>query len=66
MVDGRYTGYQVSASAQELFKTPINLSSSLNNGFTFEFLLKTYNVNSDDPVIKIGNLYIGPGYVRVN
>lgn len=65
-VDGRYTAYQVSASEQELFKTPIDLSSSLNNGFTFEFLLKTYNVNSDDPVLKIGNLYVGPGYVRVN
>lgn len=65
-VDGRYTAYQVSASEQELFKTPIDLSSSLNNGFTFEFLLKTYNVNSDDPVLKIGNIYMGPGYVRVN
>lgn len=65
-VDGRYTAYQVSASEQELFKTPIDLSSSLNNGFTFEFLVKTYNVNSDDPVLKIGNLYLGPGYVRVN
>lgn len=66
MVDGRYTAYQVSASDQELFKKPIDLLTNLNNGFTFEFLLKTYNVNSDDPVIKIGNLHIGPGYVRVH
>lgn len=66
MVDGRYTAYQVSASDQDLFKEPINLLSNLNNGFTFEFLLKTYNVNADDPVIKIGNLHIGPGYVRVH
>ena len=65
-VDGRYTAYQVSASDQNLFKTPIDLISYLNNGFTFEFLLKTYNVNGEDPVIKIGNLHLGPGYVRVN
>lgn len=65
-VDDRYTAFKVSASEQELFTTPIDLLSSLNNGFTFEFLLKTYNVNGDDPVIKIGNLYLGPGYVRVN
>lgn len=66
LVDGRYTAYQVSASDQEVFKTPIDLLSTLNNGFTFEFLFKTYNVNGDDPVIKIGNLHIGPGYVRVH
>jgi hypothetical protein len=66
MVDGRYTAYQVSASDQELFKTPIDLAANLNNGFTFEFLLKTYNVNGEEPVIKIGNLHIGPGYVRVH
>ena len=65
-VDGRYTAYQVSASDQNLFKNPIDLISNLNNGFTFEFLFKTYNVNGDDPVIKIGNLHIGPGYARVH
>lgn len=66
LVDGRYTAYQVSASDQEVFKTPIDLISNLNNGFTFEFLLKTYNVNGDDPILKIGNLHVGPGYVRVH
>lgn len=65
VVDGRYTAYQVSASSQDLFKTPIDLRTSLNNGFTFEFLFKTYNVNSDAPVVQIGNLHIGPGYARV-
>ena len=65
LVDGRYTAYQVSASDQDLFKQPIDLLNNLNNGFTFEFLLKTYNVNGDDPIVKIGNLHVGPGYVRV-
>lgn len=66
LVDGRYTAYQVSASDQDLFKQPLDLLNNLNNGFTFEFLLKTYNVNGDDPIIKIGNLHVGPGYVRVH
>lgn len=66
LVDGRYTAYQVSASDQDLFKAPIDLLNNLNNGFTFEFLLKTYNVNGEEPIIKIGNLHVGPGYVRVH
>jgi hypothetical protein len=41
------------------------MSSYLNNGFTFEFLLRTYNSNSNDHVLRIGNILIGPGYVRV-
>ena len=65
-VDGRYTAYQVSASDQELFNTPIDLTSSLHNGFTFEFLLKSYNVNGEEPFLTIGNLHVGPGYVRVH
>ena len=64
-LDSKYTAFQVSASGQNLFKTPINLSSYLNTGFTFEFLVKTYNVNGTDPVLRIGNIWLGPGYVRV-
>lgn len=64
-IDGKYTAFQVSASGQNLFKNAIDFSSYLNNGFTFEFLLRTYNVNGDDYVMRIGNLLIGPGYVRV-
>lgn len=64
-IDGKYTAFQVSASGQNLFKNAIDLSSYLNNGFTFEFLVRTYNVNGDDYIVRIGNLLIGPGYVRV-
>lgn len=64
-IDGKYTAFTVSASNQALYKNPIDFSSYLNGGFTFEFLLRTYNVNSDDYVLRIGNLLIGPGYVRV-
>ena len=64
-IDGKYTAFTVSASNQTLYKNPIDLSSYLNGGFTFEFLLRTYNVNSDDYVLRIGNLLVGPGYVRV-
>lgn len=64
-IDGKYTAFQVSASGNNLFKEAIDLSSYLNNGFTFEFLVRTYNVNGSDPVLRIGNLLIGPGYVRV-
>lgn len=64
-IDGKYTAFTVSASNQFLYKKPIDFSSYLNGGFTFEFLLRTYNVNSDDYVLRIGNLLIGPGYVRV-
>ena len=66
LVDGRYTAYQVSASDQDLFKQPIDLLNNLNNGFTFEFLLKSYNVNGEEPFLTIGNLHVGPGYVRVH
>lgn len=64
-IDGKYTAFQVSASGQNLFKSAIDMSSYLNNGFTFEFLLRTYNSNSNDHVLRIGNILIGPGYVRV-
>ena len=64
-IDGKYTAFQVSASGQNLFKEAIDFSSYLNNGFTFEFLVRTYNVNGDDYVLRIGNLLLGPGYVRV-
>ena len=64
-IDGKYTAFTVSASNQTLYKNPIDFSSYLNGGFTFEFLLRTYNVNSDDYVLRIGNLLVGPGYVRV-
>ena len=64
-IDSKYTAFQVSASGQQLFKEALDFSSYLNNGFTFEFLLRTYNVNGDDFVMRIGNLLIGPGYVRV-
>ena len=64
-IDGKYTSFQVSASGQNLFKNAIDLSSYLNNGFTFEFLVRTYNINGDDYIVRIGNLLIGPGYVRV-
>lgn len=64
-IDGKYTSFQVSASGQALFKNALDFSSYLNNGFTFEFLLRTYNVNGNDSILRIGNLLIGPGYVRV-
>lgn len=64
-IDGKYTAFQVSASGQPLFKNPIDCSSYLNNGFTFEFLVRTYNVNGDDYILKLGNILLGPGYVRV-
>lgn len=64
-LDGKYTAFQVSASGQNLFKNAIDFSSYLNNGFTFEFLVRTYNVNGDDYILRIGNLLLGPGYVRV-
>lgn len=64
-IDGKYTAFTVSASNQTLYKNPIDFSSYLNGGFTFEFLLRTYNVNSDDYILRIGNLLVGPGYVRV-
>lgn len=65
VIDGKYTAFQVSASGQSLFKEAIDFSSYLNNGFTFEFLVKTYNINGDDYVLRIGNLLLGPGYVRI-
>ena len=64
-IDGKYTAFQISASGQNLFKQALDFSSYLNNGFTFEFLVRTYNVNGDDYVLRIGNLLLGPGYVRV-
>lgn len=64
-IDASYTAFQVSASGQPLFKTPIDLRNYLNTGFTFEFLVNTYNVNGDDPILRIGNILLGPGYVRV-
>lgn len=64
-IDGKYTAFTVSASNQTLYKNPIDFSSYLNGGFTFEFLLRTYNVNADDYILRIGNLLVGPGYVRV-
>ena len=64
-IDGKYTAFSVSAGNQALYKTPMDFSSYLNNGFTFEFLLRTYNVNGDDYILRIGNLLVGPGYVRV-
>jgi hypothetical protein len=64
-IDGKYTTFSVSAGNQALYKTPMDFSSYLNNGFTFEFLLRTCNVNGDDYVLRIGNLLVGPGYVRV-
>ena len=64
-IDGKYTTFAVSASNQALYKTPMDFSSYLNNGFTFEFLLRTCNVNGDDYILRIGNLLVGPGYVRV-
>ena len=64
-LDGKYTAFQVSASGQNLYNNSIDFSSYLNNGFTFEFLVRTYNVNGNDYILRIGNLLIGPGYVRV-
>ena len=28
-------------------------------------MLKNYNINGEDPAMKIGNLLFGPGYARV-
>lgn len=60
--------YKVSGSNTELFSKPKDFSSLLNSGqgFSIEVMLKNYNINGDDPVMNIGNLLFGPGYVRVN
>lgn len=59
--------YKVSGSNTELFSKPKDFSSLLSGqGFSIEVMLKNYNINGDDPVMNIGNLLFGPGYVRVN
>ena len=60
--------YKVSGSNTELFSKPKDFSSLLNSGqgFSIEVMLKNYNINGNDPVMNIGSLLFGPGYVRVN
>ena len=67
-IDENLIAYKVSGQAKELFTQPKDLSTLLNSGqgFTLEVMLKNYNINGDDPVMNVGSLLFGPGYVRVN
>lgn len=66
--DENLIAYKISGSNTELFSNPKDFSTLLNSGqgFSIEVMLKNYNINGDDPVMNIGNLLFGPGYVRVN
>ena len=66
-VDENLITYKVSGQGKNLFSEAKNLDSLLasGRGFTIEVMLKNYNINGEDPAMKIGNLLFGPGYTRV-
>lgn len=66
-IDSNLIAYKISGQGKDLFNTPKNFDSLLasGRGFTIEVMLKNYNINGEDPVMKIGNLLFGPGYARV-
>ena len=66
-VDENLITYKVSGQGKNLFSEAKNLDSLLasGRGFTIEVMLKNYNINGEDPAMRIGNLLFGPGYARV-
>lgn len=66
-IDSNLIAYKISGQGKDLFNTPKNLDALLasGRGFTIEVMLKSYNINGEDPAMKIGNLLFGPGYARI-
>lgn len=68
ITDDNLIAYKISGQNRDVFQTPKDFSTLMNSGqgFSIEVMLKNYNINGNDPVMSIGNLLFGPGYVRVN